>query len=403
MYKILKLCCVLILYFLSITTALALTVKDTYFHNAFFEPNSYLLDSSQLEKLAKFVETIKNSRPEVFVVSGYADKSELNALQLSKSRALSAKHQLISLGIAPSRIYVESKGAESAVNDSSYLDRRVEIGYIGLPSNGPKTDFIFMSDWLYGNQRDDFHPLVFLEQIKNNRLRDKFIHKLILASTFNQDDVLLQKLIKIFGTKAYQYEDHGLSDIAVFSQVFGTDYAVRSLTQNRSNLDSSDQRIKNHIESAICADMRYESLLPRLDSASKRLFQNSLFMSQYPAETQFNLLKCGVSSGHKEIVTWLLSKGVDVNAKGKIGETALHMAVGSADDISISNLLLAGANPNAQDSAGRTPLHNVNLARQHIYHQPSVDELLKLWNLLIAANADSKILDRGGSAAIKPE
>ncbi len=56
-----------------------------------------------------------------------------------------------------------------------------------------------------------------------------------------------------------------------------------------------------------------------------------------------------------EAVKVLLDRHVDVNAVNDSGQTALHFAAQASDDI-VRLLVASGANPNAKDKQGRTPL-----------------------------------------------
>ena len=74
--------------------------------------------------------------------------------------------------------------------------------------------------------------------------------------------------------------------------------------------------------------------------------------------------------------TTLLDAGADVDARDSRGETPLHRAVGweSRDSSSLGSLLLeAGANVNARANDGRTPLH----VAASIGHAPAVSVLLE--------------------------
>ena len=64
-----------------------------------------------------------------------------------------------------------------------------------------------------------------------------------------------------------------------------------------------------------------------------------------------------VDDGHKEIVELLITEGADVNAKEDGGGTPLHHAVLFVGDKELAELLTAkGADVNAKDNDGDTPL-----------------------------------------------
>lgn len=87
--------------------------------------------------------------------------------------------------------------------------------------------------------------------------------------------------------------------------------------------------------------------------------------------TGMTLLMLAVCYKKKEIINFLLSNKVNINAKNDIGATALHMAVKYGDIEVIRILLENNANVNAEDIYGNTPI----MTASHL-HAIDVFELL---------------------------
>ncbi len=72
------------------------------------------------------------------------------------------------------------------------------------------------------------------------------------------------------------------------------------------------------------------------------------------------LLHTAAKHGHQAVMGLLLTKGITVNATNKFKETALHQCLGHPSAIQlVEKLVSVGANLNAQDCKGDTPLHRM--------------------------------------------
>ncbi|KAF1923341.1 ankyrin [Didymella exigua CBS 183.55] len=155
------------------------------------------------------------------------------------------------------------------------------------------------------------------------------------------------------------------------------------------------------------------------DEWSPARIQLSRFLLLHGADVQaadksgFTVLHMAARCGQSEVVSCPIDQGAEVRARSKAGHTALHAACswtgaflhwsqycGGCSSVSFDGvqiLLDRGADPNAQDEAGVTPLHGIMC--QHInsseYWHPSV------LNLLLERGASLDVKAHGDDRTIR--
>lgn len=91
-----------------------------------------------------------------------------------------------------------------------------------------------------------------------------------------------------------------------------------------------------------------------------------------------------------------IAQGMDVNARGQDGETALMIGAGKCEADCLDALIAAGADVNAKDRDGGTALMEAANGQA----SGCADSRLRCIKALIAAGADVNATSRGGMAAL---
>ena len=100
-------------------------------------------------------------------------------------------------------------------------------------------------------------------------------------------------------------------------------------------------------------------------------------------------LLAAVAAGNKSMTKFLIDRGADLNAKGELGDTALHLAARKGFLAVVEVLLARHAEVNAQNSSGATPLFLAVQGGQ-----------TKIIQMLLAAGADPNLKDGGGRTGL---
>ena len=128
----------------------------------------------------------------------------------------------------------------------------------------------------------------------------------------------------------------------------GTEQAVRSAGAVWRNDPELAVRIGPKLEATRQAGLQRQQAMAEVDRQALLLLQEA--ESQVVTKRQLSTLHEAVNANDIEKVKALLSNGADVNARNKMGDTPLHVAA--------TELLLAkGADVNGKSEDGMTPMH----------------------------------------------
>ena len=119
------------------------------------------------------------------------------------------------------------------------------------------------------------------------------------------------------------------------------------------------------------------------------------FMSEKDGMTPLHRAARNNVQGNADVINLLTSKGANVNHKasddsGRPGGTALHLAASLGNFEIVKQLLTNGADPNAKDISGNTPLHAA-VERPNTVDHPKVVDLLR------ESGADNRIKNLAGN------
>ena len=125
----------------------------------------------------------------------------------------------------------------------------------------------------------------------------------------------------------------------------------------------------------LCKESRVDEILSLIE-------ENPEVLKQKDSRHGLNFLSYAVKLGKSAIVALLLEKGADPNAQDLIGETPLHLAVDNSDWEIAEELLRYKAEPNCMTVDGETPLH----------HSAFIGDK-RMINLLLSYGADPNCCD----------
>ena len=394
-------------------TASAYSNKATVAADVFFAQDSDAVAADQKEKLRAFVDRIDRHQLEAVIAVGHASPAEPDAQALSERRAVSAKFELIQLGVPPYRIYTEGQGDRRASDVASAAQmRRTEIEYVGSLSassqtRGFNTLWTWHRDFRSGMERSplntppgrwDASPaLQFLPAIADPALRLRFLEKYRMVAIREKDDVLLRTLegLRPAGAPAAS------AQTALMAFALGTPFAQSVFASAIDRLDVADPGGRAFAEQLWC-DGNWR---PTARDAVTQRMKTPQMLRSLSAPEQKRWTECAARHARPEALEFLKSNGVNLSARDEQGRTALHGVVGYFSPAGIRTLVAAGADCDAQDANGRTPLHGLeNASNGPMMGRPMAAQLREAWNTLVAAGASSVIQDQRGAvpAPVKP-
>lgn len=104
-----------------------------------------------------------------------------------------------------------------------------------------------------------------------------------------------------------------------------------------------------------------------------------------------SVLQIAAGKGYREIVTFLLDNGADINLRNKLGATALALTVSEGDAAIVELLIKRGANVNEKMEGDSTPLYFAAYRK---------GDHIKTFDLLLKGGADINAKMKGGTTIL---
>ena len=388
-----------------------------------FSHNNANLQQTGKEKLIHLVSKLERHALEVVIAIGHAGDQEKDVEALSSKRADVVKRFLMTLGIPPVMIYTEGQGKKRLAVEPQMtkfqlqdLNARVEVEAVGTHGGGHTAALGFSASHLWFDEvakqelrtmefKDSFsetHPLVFLRSIEDEKLREKFVHQLMLSAIERQ----AMHELAIYSAEAINCSriDADFPNTYQYAVVRNRQNALASIQHCQPQVSESNQ-VQSYLKIILniyCQIDNYSK--PQEPIELQRIFEKTIKLARKDvSNTVFE--RCVMTS--KSMTQWLVGNGVAVDQKLSFGLTAIQAAMNAVRYDIVQTLLELGANPNiAIEATGETLLHRVNQAKscfpQVACHLPHVSRRKQIWNLLIQHGANPNLADKLGRLPTPP-
>lgn len=348
--------------------------SSRYATDEFFTKNSAEI-SVDVDRLDAFICHSRQIAIDVVVVTGHADQTEKNALELSQRRAENFKNLLILLGLPKGRIYIEGKGAaQPASKDDNSLNRRVDVEAIGSTSDEPFKECDSVSEELLvaasrnkeknNNMFSSSMPAAIAISMKRMDLLERFLTS-PNQTNFDDDErrVLMRAAIRSGDTRFVErLTSFGIKITELTNKRAPIIWAVCETDSGKVPEDKKLQMVEALIAMGAKTDGVFH-IGGRERSALQCAAQDNL-----PALVDL-LLKSGANHSspesfppifagarHANIVRKLVAAGADAKARLRDDTTLFH-EFRFSDPREVEWLVSLGLDINAPSQGGYTPLH----------------------------------------------
>ena len=127
---------------------------------------------------------------------------------------------------------------------------------------------------------------------------------------------------------------------------------------------------------SLCHDGKIDKIREYVDSVDKETLEERL--SYKKGVFGYSVLHVAVSSGHEDVLKFLLEQGGIVNCRTNSGDTPLHVAASAGHLKCVEVLLKHDADISLQDNSGKTPKQTAELSSKRASKRASNSAIVKL-------------------------